>query len=317
MDLFFNECSLHGQFPDIPTFVDALDALMAMRQTAKKYDRVLFCHRNCQQAAVTHELSLPQAISRIDKNKARVLMSWFGQTGPYWEDTRRHSEDEYIECQGQVVTDTAIGECAYLQYSNNLAQLTSMIPSSWTSPTLMVTTHTFDDKILSEKLVNHVCSDTLEAALLGATPPLQSWDQLVQICLQRFNNLHFSDNSFAPLKGSAFVLGAAKSLLDLLELLSRFKETHHPVTGRSAEGHELYQTYFTGPRAWFTDSSDQEKIDFRHKMTFPHPEQLGTPIFAPFHGKVQTPQMRIHFSWPISSESPLYVLYVGDKITKY
>ena len=34
------------------------------------------------------------------------------------------------------------------------------------------------------------------------------------------------------------------------------------------------------------------------------------------HGKVKTPQIRIHFSWPITASTPLYVVYVGYKITK-
>jgi hypothetical protein len=317
MDLFFNESSLHGQFPDIPTFVDALDALMAMRKMAKKYNRELYCHRSCQQAAVTHQLTLYQAIQRIDKNKARVLMAWFGRTGPYWEDVRQHSDDEYIECQGQVVTDTAIGECAYLKFSNKSAQLASMAPSSWTSASLPIIWHRNDDESLSETLINHVSVGTLDAVLLSAAPPLQSWDQLMEVCRQRFDNLYFLDEAFKPLKGTAFVLGAAKSLLDLLDVLSKFKSAHHPATGRSQDGHELYQTFFTGQLAWFTDSSTQEKSDFQYEMTFPHPEKSGETLFAPFHGKVQTPQMRIHFSWPVTSEAPLYVVYVGDKITKY
>jgi hypothetical protein len=39
-------------------------------------------------------------------------------------------------------------------------------------------------------------------------------------------------------------------------------------------------------------------------------------IFCTWHGKVKTPQYRIHFSWPISAVAPLYVVYIGPKITK-
>lgn len=317
MELFFNERSLHGQFPDIQTFVIALDTLMGMRHTAKRFNRELYCHRNCQHATVTHQLTLPQVVQRIDRNKARVLMNWFSQTGPYWEDVRQHPEDEFLECQGQVVTDTAIGECAYLQFSNKQAQLASMTPSDWTGSPLDVVWHKSDEDNLSETLTNHVSVATIEAELQNAAPPLRSWDHLAQICRQRFENLHFSEETFKPLKGKPFVLAAANSLLDLLNVLSRFKAAHQTNSGRTQEGHEIYKTFFTGQLAWFTDSSSQEKVDFKHKMTFPHPEKPGETLFVPFHGKVQTPQMRIHFTWPVNADSSLYVLYVGDKITKY
>ena len=39
-------------------------------------------------------------------------------------------------------------------------------------------------------------------------------------------------------------------------------------------------------------------------------------LFCPWHGKVQTPQLRVHFSYPIRANEPLYIVYVGPKLTK-
>lgn len=317
MELFFNDVSLHGQFQDVQGFVGALDTLMQMRQVAKSYGREIYCNRNCLQAMVTQQLSVPQVVGGIEKNKARALMLWFGQSGPYWEDVRQHSEDEYLECQDEVVTDTAVGECAYLKFSQRQAQLASFSPSLWSAPLLEVIWRREGQDDSRENVVNHCSVASLDSELQRADPPIESWEQLRRSCLRRFDNLHFSDDAFEPLFGRPFVLAAARSFIDLLSVLSRFKATHRLGAGRTQEGDELYQTYFTGPRAWFSDSSDREKIDFEHEMTFPHPEIDRDLIFAPFHGKVQTPQMRIHFSWPVTASSPLYVLYVGDKITKY
>ncbi|MNJ70706.1 hypothetical protein D3C77_671840 [compost metagenome] len=100
-------------------------------------------------------------------------------------------------------------------------------------------------------------------------------------------------------------------------MLQKFKASHVKDSGRTREGDELYQTYFTGARAWFSDSSDREKRDFEQELKFVDPERPGEKISAPYHGKVQTPQMRIHFTWPVTAEAPLHVLYIGDKITKY
>jgi hypothetical protein len=85
---------------------------------------------------------------------------------------------------------------------------------------------------------------------------------------------------------------------------------------RNDEGHRLYANHFTGAKASFSDSSDSEKNDFRNELTFAHPEQPGETLFCAWHGKIKTPQIRIHFSWPVRSEAPLYVVYVGPKITK-
>jgi len=51
-------------------------------------------------------------------------------------------------------------------------------------------------------------------------------------------------------------------------------------------------------------------------MTFRHPEKADETIFCPWYGKVGTPQLRVHFSWPVRADETLYVVYVGPKITK-
>jgi hypothetical protein len=316
MELLFNELSIHGQFEDVQTFSTAIEKLMEIRIVAKKYNRELYCHRNCQNAVVIKKIPLNKAIQQLDRNKVRAVMGWLGQTGPYWEDGRLHSDNEYYECQQKIVTDTAIGECAFLLFSNREAQLVSMVKSDWGNSPLKVDWHTDNLEPKSIELTNHLSEFTLEAQLQLANPPLQSWDQLEQMCSMRFENLHFSKETFKPLQGRPFVAVAAKSFMDLLDVLSRFKASHQSGERRTSEGNELYQEFFTGEFAWFTDSSDTEKEEFKKKMTFPHPEKLGEEIFAPFHGKVKTPQMRVHFSWPVSADKPIYILYIGDKITK-
>ena len=65
------------------------------------------------------------------------------------------------------------------------------------------------------------------------------------------------------------------------------------------------------------DPAEDEKVVFEEQLTFPHPERPRERLFCPWHGKVQTPQMRIHYSDPIAGDRALYVVYVGPKITKY
>ena len=55
---------------------------------------------------------------------------------------------------------------------------------------------------------------------------------------------------------------AAERIRVLLGILDRFRTCFDGEGNRTAEGHEIYQNYFTGKNALFTDSSDDEKIEF-------------------------------------------------------
>ena len=317
MEIIFNECSLHGQFQDAGSFESSLELLMLMRDTARRYDREIHCNRQLMHSMVTHQLSLPQIIGSIDRNKASALRAWIGRTGPYWNEPKQHSPDEYFESQNQIVTDTAIGECAYRCMLKNEAQLASITPSDWSDNPITVTWHCNEQKFQSSILVNHSTSETLELELQRFDPPVSSWSQMADICKRKFKSLSFCDETFLPLDGVPFVYGAANSMIELLTVLNDYKNTHSTDQGRSKVGDEMYQNFFTGPRAWFSDSSAREKVDFRNEMSFTHPDRGREKVFAPYHGKVQTPQMRIHFSWPITAGSPVYIYYIGEKITKY
>jgi hypothetical protein len=76
-----------------------------------------------------------------------------------------------------------------------------------------------------------------------------------------------------------------------------------------------YQDWFTGKRAWFTDSSDSEKVTYKQKLTFDLPD--GTTELCGMHGKANstTDPIRIHFSWPLNTAGKVYIVYIGDKIT--
>lgn len=111
----------------------------------------------------------------------------------------------------------------------------------------------------------------------------------------------------------------------LFDVLNRMKQCFDDEGGRTVEGHRLYRDFFTGKKgdggrgAAFSDSSDGEKQAFASELTFPNPADPADPadsLFCTWHGKVQTPQLRVHFSHPIRNEDPLYVVYVGPKITR-
>ncbi|MCY4389654.1 MAG: hypothetical protein OXC18_21365 [Desulfurellaceae bacterium] len=318
MELLANELSIHGQFHDLGAFRSALMRVMGIRRAARRYGRELHCHRKILNAQVTRSMSLPQAIQGLARDEQQSLMQWLTRHGPFWdEDELRHSPDEYLECNGAVVTDTAVGEAAYRCLDRIETSLVSLIPSSWNFSPAVVKWQKSDEEAETVEMVNYRDADTLEGILRTAPVQIVSWKMLANMSKARWPQLTFSSDCFDPLEGYPLVPKAAQDILSRLETLNQLKTCFDAEGKRTAEGHRLYREYFTGERAWFSDSSDGEKNDFRTEMTFPHPALPKNSLFCSWHGKVNyTPPLRIHFSWPVTAIDPLYVMYVGPKITR-
>ena len=92
--------------------------------------------------------------------------------------------------------------------------------------------------------------------------------------------------------------------LALLDILDRMARAFDATGARTPEGQGLYQAYFTGDNALFSDSSDKEKRRFGEALTFPHPGAPGSSLSCPWHGKVRHMTLRLHFSWPVEAANP-------------
>ncbi len=315
MELILNDRSLHGQFPDIAAFQAALDHVLTMRESARSYDRGLQCRYGLSSAPVTAELTFRQAINSLNQNAKRSVLAWLSKSGPFWEDDRQHGGGDWLECQGEIVTDSGVGEAAYCLFHHSARGLVSFSPSSWLISPLPVEWHEAGE-VRSVDVPNYWEVDTLRADLEASLPRLNSWEALEQRARSRYQALVLADDCFAPLRGHPFGAGAADRILALLGVLNELKQSFNAGGERSPEGHALYQRHFTGDRAWFSDSSETEKSQFESDLTFRHPANADRKLFCTWHGKVSTSHLRIHFSSPIRADTPLYVVYVGPKITK-
>lgn len=322
MFLFVNDLSIHGQFPDILTFKKAMNQIMTMRRKAKQFGWEIFCHRRLASVQVGHDLSMSQAMQHFNKNERRSVVQWLNRNGPFWEDNPLHSPDEYMECKGDVVTETSIGEAAYHVVLEDLSCLVSFDPSDWLYSPINVLWFKDEERRVDIEIDNYWLVEKLESALRSAPPPLTSWEQLRTASIERFSNLTFTDGAFLPLNGLPFVHSAASRFLVIFDTLNSLKSCYDSEGNRTPEGHEIYQKFFTGKKgdggrgALFTDSSTGEKPTFKDKLTFTHPDKESEKLFCPWHGKVQTPQLRVHFTWPIRMDEPLYIVYIGPKLTK-
>ena len=260
-----------------------------------------------------------QAIGRLsDQNKKRAIMSWLNRSGPFWDDLRQHSEEDLLECRSEVVTSTAVGEAAFRVFHGIPCGLVSVTPSNWENSPIEVTWLREDDGVQNQKaaLENWWSDEQLADGLAKLAPPLDSWHTLRHAALSEFQRLTFSDECFAPLAGVPFARGSAQRCILLFNLLERLAREFDDAGAQTKEGRRLYEQYFTGDGAPFSDSSTTEKREFKKELTFTHPDYPKSKLFCPWHGKISHAKFRIHFSWPVKVNEPIYVVYVGPKITK-
>ena len=317
MELLLNDLSVHGQFTDVAAFRQSLASVMEMRNAARRSGREVYVHRDVVNCHITATLSVFQALQSLPhRDEKRALLGWLTKRGPFWSDDMQHNPGDYLKCGDKIVTETAIGEAAFCATLDVDRRLVSFVPSNWGYSPIAV--RCVPGVATDVEVSNYWRTEQLESALQQAVPPIASWAELEAAARSRFQRLTFSPSCFSYLDGQPFAPGATERIISRLEVLNRLIGEIDLTGRRTPEGHRLYQDYFTGDRAWFSDSSDTEKNEFRRRLTFPHPEQPGRTLFCPWHGKVNSPTYRIHFAWP--PELPgarLFVPFVGPKITRH
>lgn len=325
MDLLVNDLSIQEKFCSLSSFHEALEQLMKMRGVAKRFQRDVFCSSNLVNIDPIQDIQMCKAINDLqDKNKCRAVMSWLTR-GPFWDtpEERKHRGDNLLEClnrNDKVVTDTAVGEAAFrmLEINGSSCGLISMAPSDWqfTPVEVIYRQDNGEEEDRSVDVENFFDPDALTSRLQNSEPSISSWNALQNVALAQFNQLVFAENCFKPLDPVPFKPCSAKMLIKLLDILNQLVLGSDSSGGHTAKQRQLYQDHFTGDNAHFSDSSETEKHKDKDKLTFPHPQRSGQSLFCPYHGKERSCLLRLHFSWPIQPGQPVYVVYIGPKLTK-
>ena len=289
-----------------------------MRGVARRFGLDVYCHREFVVKEPVPGIPMLQAAQRLAVDKRRALLSWLTRGGPFWDDLRRHGPNEWLECSGELVTDTAVGEAAYRTLHGFDCALISAVPSDWDYSPVEVGWSREEEGLYDRTatIENWRDSVALEARLQDAAPPIRSWKDLEDVAKTRFRSLTIVDRCFEPLAGVSFARSAADRFLVLLEILNRLAEAFDACGVPTSESTAIYRDYFAGENALFTDSSESEKHRFRDRLAFPHPDRPGESLSCTWHGKVYRMTLRLHFSWPIRADEPVYVVYAGPKLTK-
>lgn len=315
MDLFVNELSLHGQFSSVGSFVGALKDVLSCRGVADRYRHSFLCPRTLPDRAVLPGMSLREAVRQIkDVNLSRIVLAWLDKHGPFWEDIRAHGPDEYFEHAGEIVTDCGLGEAAFRLAVEQLSATVGFCDSTFCVTPLQVIWRRSDSANQELELPNFWQRERLEEYLSQHESAPQSWPDLIERARVRYRNLTFVDSILDALIGEPFSLTIAERVIVLLGVLDRLKGSFGDDGKLTVDGYQLMQDYFHGDRALFTDESETNKRTFARQMTFRAP--TGEALFCPYHGKISFRYYRVHHSWPIRPDEPLYIAYIGPKITR-
>ena len=316
MKFFSNELSLHNQFNTVADFVPALREILQDRELLTRYGYRLYCEKTISNRPVHNSISFQKTIMALsDPNIKRQVMLWIAKDGPFWDepDLRKHSGDDYFEYGHQVVTDSSLGEAAFQIASGQIANTVSFRPSDFQLTPLIVHWHKINPP-QTVAVPNFWDVNLLQQYLQQQQTPVNSWRDLINRSKIDLPNLTFLDSVLDGLEGEPFSSTIAERIRELLRVLHTLRISFDEQGDRTSEGHEMISNYFHGDNALFSDESDSNKRLFRKELTFEKPD--GEEIFCPFHGKIRHRVFRLHFSWPIRYDEPLYIAYIGPKITK-
>jgi len=319
MAFYLNEISIHNQFHDSEHFLNSLRLLWGCKELLHRHQYALNCTRSVLgNRPVMNDIKFRSVIGNLqDRNIQRAILRWVDQDGPFWDDdqVRLHSPDEYFSCSSdEIVTDTALAEAAYLAWMGHDTALVSFAPSDYLKNPLLVSWYKTSYDKVDIYLDNYWDYIELGKWLATMSTPLHSWAQMFERVRAEFTNLVFLTSFETGFNGLPFNSTIADHAIRLLAILNELKGCFDCNGERTPRGHEIYQDFFTGGKAKFSDESDTNKVKFEKELTF---EDLdGNPIFCPFHGKISYQSYRLHFSWPITRDGILYITYLGPKITK-
>lgn len=318
MELITNELSLHGQFPDVLSFRQALGRVMAMRIAAQRYGLVVSCSSTLLNRQPVRNFGMRQVLNKIPESQRRAVMLWLTRQGPFWDVDQMHSESEWFECRGYPISGTGLGEAAFRELSGVACGLVSFSPSEWQDSPIQFVWKCGNDEAehVTGNIENWCNVSELESGLKHLAPKVGSWTQLEEVALRRFSAIMFSPTCFDGLTGVPFVKRSADQILDLLDVLDRLGRGFTQDGRRTSEAQGIYQDHFTGDQAWFSDSSNTEKNKFQNRLTFKDPRQPSRKSIFGWHGKERHSLIRLHFSWPIRHKESVAVVYVGPKLTK-
>lgn len=310
---YINDLSLREQYSSADAFLEDLRQLMRLRQTMPILGKEMYCSRRLHACLVSPGTNFRQAVQAVnDRDLVNQVLEWINKRGPFWDDVRQPNADDYFECHGQDVTEQGLGEVSRRQIVGRSAKSFSFLGSGFDYSPLEVV-HGLPEEPINRLFIDNIWQlADLKDSALGYIPFPVNWKQMLNVAQVRFDKLFFSPDCINSLKAEPFSKYVVERAFELLGVLQEFMICLDDENSYSDRKNELLNQHFVGRKAWFTSESPIDKQD----LSFPDPDKPGTKVFCPWHGKIKSPQYRIHFEWPVESRSKIRIFYIGPKITK-
>jgi len=316
--LILNDLSIKRDLKGVVALNQQLLATVRLVSSLAVAREIVRCSRNLINSVVCDDKPLVRHIAdSFDRDVRLQIMSWLTNHGPFWDDSRTEVDFDSFNYQGVDITEQGLGE---------IGRLHSLGVNAWSysfeggefnfSNTPISISHSLEDIVVGGYDVDNIWDvETVGEKLRGFVAPPASWEEMLKVAVNSFKYLEFLVEPHSDLVATPFSRGASDRIFLLLGVLDKIAENTNEDGSRNKAAKDLYDTFFVGEAPPFTDESDSNKIDFKRELTFVKAD--GESVFAPWHGKVNSPKIRIHFEWPRpANQKNIKILFVGPKITK-
>lgn len=322
MRWYINDLSLAGQYDSHLTFESVLRELLRARSRVGALRANLYAMRSLTGRPVVRDDSFRQVLARCaDRDLRTSILIWLDRAGPFIDDDRYEEPDDYFEHLGEYISDSGLGEAARRIKSGDDAATFSFSGgrACFDRSPLLIDHGLPENRLGAYSIRNFWLVDDLEASSLAQASEILTWQTMVQAARERFPRLIIPDSVYLneKLSKEPFAAVVRDRTLTLLAHLDRYMEGRNPDGSEGPAARSIIRDFFTGDRALFSGESPSNQRDFREELTFRDPMIPSRSIFAHWHGKISYRFYRIHFEWPVPTNTDrLKVVYIGPKITK-
>lgn len=224
--------------------------------------------------------------------------------------------------QGHDVTDQGLGEVSRRTLVGTDASAFSFTGSylNFSFTPLLIQHGLAEAPLGMVEAINYWEHTQLEEALKSLVP-LNCWNDVHAKIEHQFSELIISKDVMKSMLAIPFSRAVTDRIFILLNILNQLVCESDAAGKLSPRGEELLANYFSGTCGTktpiFKPETPNNRRSFKQAMTFPDPTDGSKTIFCHWHGKIQTPQTRIHFEWPRpKGQREIKVVYIGPKISK-
>jgi hypothetical protein len=244
-------------------------------------------------------------------------LSWLSKSGPFSEDFDIETTDDLWFFDGEEVTEQGLGFAGRFRLSGaDAASFSFQDPTSrrFEVDQLEVLQGFPEEPVGSQQIANLWNEGGLSKWVRDRPGLPTNWLEFTEVCQRDFKNLEINGEVFLEALGKhPFHQNVVSRGIALLGVLDRVAAGLQPDGSLDHPAMELVVEHFQSKKAWFSNEEPSDKEVFM----FPDHTSDGTKLYCSWHGKVKTPQFRLHFEWPVPvGQTVIKVLYFGEKLTK-